>query len=184
VKTLLVAAAVTAALFGISVGVLEGGLATPTSAERIALRELDVLAETSTRGAVLSTRNGNDAVACRRLSSGTFAVRFGDRELRVGGVHVRAQPPASAGEVGAAVLAGVHSLYSRLLRVRLANRDVDARRLSFAGRPSYALRLTAGRPEAELVVDRRTLAPLGAIYQSRALTGSSRFLPGRAGTGC
>jgi hypothetical protein len=184
VKALLVAAAIAAAVFGISVGVLEGGLVTPTSAERLALRELDALGKTWSRGALIRTGSVNDVVSCRRLSSGTFAVRVEGRELRVSDVHVRARPAATPEDVGAAVLTGVHRLYSRLLTVRLANRDVDVRRLSFAGHPAYALRLSRGRPEAELVIDRRTLAPLGAIYRSRALTGSSRFLPGRAGTGC
>lgn len=186
-KALLVAGVIACAVFGAAFGVLEGVLASPSQAERLGLRAQKEIGSGSFRGAMLHVGDRTIAVSCRRVSAGTVAVRpAGGSELLVSGAHVRARPPATLtpAAVGQAVLGGVRSLYARLLTVRLANRDVELRPLVFAGRPAYAIRLTSGRPATELLVDRGTLAPVGALYRSRAISGSSRFLPADVANGC
>ena len=170
----------------------------PSEDERLAVRVLEVLARSGGGGAVLHVGGRAVVASCRRLPGRKRLVMLGDGErLVLQGTQVRSHTmgaravararPRHAAELLAvkADLAGSHSLYATALRARLARGGAILGGLaSFRGVPAYRIRLGADRPQVELLVARRTLAPLAARYRSRRVTAWSRLLPARGRPGC
>jgi len=193
-----------ATVFGASFGVLDLGLRSPSTGERIALRVLAELERTRGVRAVLDVDGRRLLSTCHsfmgrdllQLSDGTRLVLVGVhayRTLPPGGSLIEAvsdrrelflvRSTGSLVSVQAAI-AGSHAFWARLLAIRLEQADVHVWPVLFASRPAYELRLSH-RPLLELVVDRVTLRPLAALYRSRAVDGSSRLIAaGHARGGC
>lgn len=188
---------VLATVFGVALAVLQFGLARPSASEQLAANVVAVLDHTRSSGSVIAIGSRHLSATCARTARGRVDVRLGDGTTIVAmGTHVlathrldsrrslavRAAPDLAAAEL---VLAGSHALYARELIGRLVRRAVSTRETVFAGRPAYALRLRASRPSVELMVDRKTLRAVGAVYRSQYVTGTSRLLPAhRRHEGC
>jgi len=200
-RTLAVAIAGTAAVFAACVGVLELGLRSASPGEKIALRVLAELRRTRGVHAVmdvdgrrlLSTCHGFMGRDLLELSDGTRLVIVGIHAYRTLAPQASPIVAVSArrelfvvrrapGLVSAqAAIAGSHSFWARILAVRLEQARVDVRDVLFRARPAYDIRLSS-RPLLELIVDRRTLQPLAAVYRSRAVEASSLLVSaGRGG---
>jgi hypothetical protein len=176
-------------VFAAALAVLQFGLARPSASERLNARIVAVLDHTRSRGSVIAIGSRRLTAVCSRSLRGTVHVRLGDGTAIVAmGTHVlethrlgarrsltaRPAPDLAAAEL---VLAGSHALYARELIGRLVRRSAAARETVFDGRPAYAVRLRASRPSVELIVDRKTLHALGAVYRSQYVRGTSRLLP-------
>jgi hypothetical protein len=192
-----------ACVFGVSFGVLEFGLRSPSAGERVGLRVLAELRRTRGVHAVLDVDGRRLLSTCHsylardvlELSDGSRLVLVGVhafRTLAPGGPVVEAISDrrelfvvrTAAGLVGAqAAIAGSHAYWARILALRLEQANLGVRSLVFGSRAAYELRLS-GRPLLELIVDRRTLRPLAAVYRSRAVNATSRLIASPAAGGC
>lgn len=203
-RALAVALAGTACVFGVSFGVLELGLKSPSAADKVALRVLAELQRTRGVHAVLDVDGRRVLSTCHsylgrdvlQLSDGTRLVVVGVHAFRTlppGGALVDAVSDrrelfvvhTAAGLVSAqAAVAGSHAFWARVLGARLEQADVHEHAILFEGRPAYELRLSAS-PVLDLIVDRATLRPVAAVYRSRAVDASSRLIASRhAARGC
>ncbi|HST24576.1 MAG TPA: hypothetical protein VLJ76_01145 [Gaiellaceae bacterium] len=191
-RSIAVAAFGALALFAAACGLLDLGVHPPSAAERLGLRELRVLEHSRDGGAVMDVSGRRVLASCRR-SRGHDLVRLSSGvTLVVTGVHVYEAP--SERRVLSVVhrrtlvavqadLAGSHALWIRELESRLELGDLSAHPVLFDGRRVEEVVLRARRPFLGLVVDPKTLRPLGAIYDSPSTDASSRILDSRLGLG-
>jgi hypothetical protein len=178
------------AIAGVGYGLLTT-LPAPSRGDRIAVRVLARLQVTRGRGATLEVEGKTQRLTCRRLGGGRHLLALGDgTQLVLAGTHVhetreplrlrmlaslRRDPALTAAE---ADLSGSHALYATQLAGQLAHgRAALVGSTVVGGRPAYRLRLTRGRPQLELLVSRRSLTPLVAVYRSAAVDGWSVLGP-------
>ncbi len=199
-RTIVLAAAGAALLFGAAYGLLAVGMRTPSASERMAVRILATLLRTRGVRADLTIDGRALGSTCHAyLGRDLVEVSDGSRVVIVGVHAFRTLAPAGAlvSEVSRrralfghratgsgrlvgveAAIAGSHALWARILAVRLEQADIHLRPTVFRGRPAYAL-LLGHRPRLDLVVDRKTLLPVAAFYRSRSIVAASRLLASR-----
>lgn len=177
-----VAVAVSAAAYGIV-----STLPQPTHGDRTAVRLLRLLETTHGADSQMSVAGRTLAAHCVKISPRRNRVTLSDGSSFVlAGSHIHAwrepsrllaatvtEPLLRAAE---ADLAGSYALYAQELTAELGKGNhVLGRATTFAGRATYEMRLSARRPRAALLVDRKTLRPVGAVFESSRLKGRAVF---------
>lgn len=130
------------------------------------------------------------AARCRRLSRTQSLVSLSDGDtfvLRRARIRDWQTPPSRRAvalseppilRAAKADLAGSYRLYaSELMRQLEAGLRVSGRPVTAKGRPAYEIELAPTRPRVALLVDRRTLRPLAARFESRQLSGEAELAP-------
>jgi hypothetical protein len=185
-----VAVAVAAAAYGVV-----ATLPQPTHGDRTAVRVLRVLETKRGGGSEIVIGGATVQATCRRTAPHRSFVTLSDGNTFVlSGSHIRAwsSPQRSLASVeeepllhaAEADLAGSYALYVDELTAELEHGEhVLGRVTTFAGRRVYKVHLGSARPRAALFVDRQTLEPLGASFESKTLTGHSTLHPARPGRG-
>ena len=201
-RALAVAVVGIACLFGVSFGVLDLGLRSPSAADKIGVRLLQVLKRTRGVRAVLDVEGHRLRSTCRgfigrdllQLSDGTRIVIIGVHAYRtlpprgslIAAVSNRRELFAvhsTAALVSAqAAIAGSHALWAGILAARLEQANLRVQAVRFESRPAYEVRLST-KPLLELIVDQATLRPVAAVYRSQAVSASSRLLASRRAVG-
>lgn len=192
--------ALVAVAFPLAIGtgalaLLSVGLHRATASDRFAVGVLDRLDGSSGVGASVDVAGRSLDVACAPTGGRRSAISLGNgTQLVIAGTHVvRTRVGAARVVLGTeppdlmaaeADLAGSHDLYERELAGTIFAGPVILRPLRFDSRAAYAVRLGDGRPLVELIVDARTLRPLGARYQSESVAGTSRLLTAPKLVGC
>jgi hypothetical protein len=161
----------------------------PTASDRTGVRVLRFLETKRGAGSEISVGGKTLTARCIRVSrrGNLVSLSDGNRFMLVGS-HIRAwrTPDRSLAAVESdpllhaaeADLAGSYSLYIDELTAELENgHRVLGGATLFGGRPAYAVHLSADRPRATLFVDRGTLAPLGASFESAGLHGRAVLQP-------
>jgi hypothetical protein len=183
-RPILVALAIAGVLCGAAAALLELGLPAATASDRIGADALRVLQSTRGGGAAVRLGNRRLVAVCRRvgrrrivsLSDGSVLAVTGAKVRRLR-APVRLTAGVDAPDLVAAEadLSGNHGLYVSELVGALGSGALTVRETRYDGASAYALRIGAGRPVVELVVDRHTLRPVAARYASSSLTGSARL---------
>jgi hypothetical protein len=199
VGALVKAAVAAVAVGGSALGLLLVGLPSPLRGDKLSVAVVHRLLGTRIQGAVIQLNGSVLHATCRphRRGVSTIALSNGDRltlkrtrfvvpPARLAGRALQYLQPVPAGilarQSAEADLAGTHQLYLQELIGRLLRGDqVVEGTATFAGRPVYRIQLGNAKPRIELLVDRRTLKPVGARFRSAQLNGSSRFRTGRGG---
>ena len=188
VGAIVAAAAIAAAAFAVV-----SALPQPTQSDRIGVSVLRFLQDNRGRGSRMVVGGKLIAARCRRLSRSRSLVSLDDGAAFVlSGAHVRgwragdralaavsSESPLT--RAAKADLAGSYRLYAAELTRQLENgHRVAARAVTLRGRPAYELELAPKSPRVVLVVDRRTLRPLAARFESARLTAKATLLSPRA----
>jgi hypothetical protein len=199
-RSILLAVLCLAALFGASVGVLELGLRPLSAANQLGLRELQVLRHSRDAGAVLDVGGRRLLASCRRFRGRDLVTLSDGTQLVMVGVHVFPGSSAPVANLAGlqellavhrgdpliavrADLVGSHALWIRELTSRIELGGLAVHPVLFDGRRAEELVLTPRRPFLALIVERSTLRPLGAIYDSRSTDASSRIVDSHLGFG-
>jgi hypothetical protein len=189
-KVIGIAALGAAAIAAVSFG-LVSLLPQPTRGERLGVRALGALQQRHGVGALMSIEGEPLVAGCRRLppwrhlvtiSDGSRLVLSSTRVERAdegGRMLADARSPRAAQVISAeADLAGSFALYAKELIGRLQHgRPVVVGAGRFLGQPVYRLRLGRDRPRVELLVSRRSFAPVAARYTGRWVVGMSLLRP-------
>jgi hypothetical protein len=182
----------TAVAFAAAFGLLQIGLARPSSGDRIAARVVAVLEKTYGRRAEITFGSGEPiAVRCTRRHRAVSVVQTAAGEIVASGVHIvmvrelaarvieaLKVPDFAAAELD---LAGSHAVYARELGSRLERKSMIVTRARYAGHAAYVIVLRPARPRVEIVVSAKTLRPVAASYRSADLVATSKL--GREGKG-
>lgn len=171
---------------------LVSALPAPSAGDRVAVRVLDRLQSTRGRGGAMEIAGTTAQVRCRRLGGGRHLVTVGEgTRLLLSGTRVRevaqssrlrllasAQRQSPELTSAEADLSGSHELYAIQLAGQLSHgRTVVVGSTVVRGTPAYRLRLTRAQPSLELLVARRSLKPLVAVYRSASLSGRTVLGP-------
>lgn len=184
VLPLLGAAAVAAGIAVAAYGVVSA-LPQPTRADRVGVGVLRVLQ--THRGAGSRMRiDGTSLVShCRQLSGGrTLVFVSNGTAFVIRGDHVHAWLKQRSGlaavrrargllQAAEADMSGSYRLYAHELTAQL---ESGAHVRVIDGGSRYELVLASGSPRAELLVDRRTLRPVAATFDSHRLSGRATFI--------
>jgi len=172
----------------------------PTRSDRIGVDVLRFLQTHRGHASRMVVDGTAVAARCRHLAGGRSLVSFDDGRLLVlrgaritgwsgrGGRSLASASPGSALRRAAeADLAGSYKLYATELTGQLERgQRITGHAVLHAGRPAYEIDLAATAPRVVLVVDRDTLRPLAARFESPQVTGTATLsqprLPGEAGT--
>jgi hypothetical protein len=175
----------TAAIGAGAVALLAVGLPGHRTGDRLAVAILRRLDTTRIGSAALRINGVLVRASCSRIGHGVSAISLANggrllvrrtRILSAAGPDPRlavAELRRRAAEVD---LAGTQTIYTDELISRLirGERVIEGAGV-FDGRPVYDLRLGNARPEVELLVDRRTLLPVAARFDSLRIDGLSRL---------
>jgi hypothetical protein len=187
------AAAIAAAAFA-----MVSAFPQPTRGDRTGVRLLDVLETHRGVGSTIAVAGRSIVARCERLSRRRSLVSFSDGSaLVLAGSHIRAAKPARRTaqrsatrdlanrhvdspllRVAQADLAGSYKLYATELRIQLERGSrIIREETTYNGIPAYQVELGSALPRASLIVDRETLQPLAATFESAALDGNAILAP-------
>jgi hypothetical protein len=179
------AGAIAAAAFA-----LVTALPQPTRGDRVGVKLLQLLHDRGGRGSRITIGGMSLTARCRQLPQRRSLVKLSDGStFVVSGSRIRAWHPAASDLAGlsqqpalvrAALvdLAGSYQLYaSELISQLERGQRVTERALRVGGRRVYEIALASERPRVALIVDRRTLRPLEARFDSATLEASAVLEP-------
>lgn len=162
----------------------------PTSGDRIGVRLLQLLHARGGRGSRITIGRMSLTARCHQLPQRRSLVELSDgNTFVVSGSHIRAwhtpasefaemsQQPALV-RAAEADLAGSYQLYASELTSQLERgKRVTERAVTVGGRRVYEIALARERPRVVLIVDRRTLQPLEARFDSAVLEATAVLEP-------
>ena len=194
----LAGAILTAGLIGAAAFWVVSGLPQPTRGDRTGVRLLDVLETKRGEGSVISIAGRSLVARCEQLTARHNLVWLSDGSaLVLAGSHVQESMPPTVTARGTASrelastraaspllraaeadLAGSYAVYATELTIQLERGSRVIRKETFhQGRPAYEVELGRELPRAGLIVDRETLQPLAATFESSSLDGRALLSP-------
>jgi hypothetical protein len=180
-RAILTTAAIAAGAFALIATELPG----PHRGDKLAIAILRRLDTTRIGSAVVRINGVLVRATCSRLGHGVSAISLGNggrllvrrtRILSTAGSDPRLAVAVLRRRAAEADLVGTRTIYADELIGRLIHGDrVIEGSGVFGGHAVYSLRLGNARPGVELLVDRRTLLPVGARFDSPQIDGLSRL---------
>jgi hypothetical protein len=167
----------------LGLGLLRAALPGPLHDDRLAVKIIGRLQATRISGAVVRVNDTTLYTRCRRINGAVSSISVaGGQRLIVRRTHLvmpstaRRHPYRTSVFSAEADLAGSRRLYINELvgRLQLGDPVIDGRG-RFGGRPVYRLRLGNDRPRVVLLVDQRSLRPLGVSFRSARISGVSHL---------
>jgi hypothetical protein len=167
----------------LGLGLLRVALPAPLRDDRLATEIIERLQTTRISSAVLRVNEKIVYTRCRRVRGAVSTIVFaGGQRLFFRRTHLimpaaaRRHPYLTSLLSAEADLAGNRWLYVRELvgRLQAGDRVVEGRG-RFGGHTVYRLRLGSDRPRIVLLVDQRSLQPLGVSFKSARILGISHL---------
>jgi hypothetical protein len=166
----------------------------PTHGDRTGVRLLDVLENSRGVGSRIAIGGRSLVARCTPLTGRQNLISVSNgSSLVLAGSHIRASKPPEKGatselastpeqspllRAAIADLSGSYALYATELAIQLARGSrVIRKEIVHNGRPAYEIELGDELPRAALIVDRRTLRPLAALFESARLHGKALLEP-------